>query len=146
METQTITGTGTTKRENDFKPIPSGDYLLRMNKIKEAKTRAGDPCLQVSYEVVRKVGDEDNKSGTKNRLIFETFVLKHSNPKVVEVAKDRIGKLLKAVGVDDGLEGIGGDVSKLNNYTDLPFIGDVMIDDNEKLLKPTNKVRKFKRR
>ena len=96
-----------------FEPLPEGDYLVRMNRVTEKTSKAGNKMLAVGYQVVN--GD------FKDRLIFENFLLEHSNPKVSEITNERIDKYLKAIGIDEGLDGIDHDLSKLEDNLEIPF-------------------------
>lgn len=142
----------TTNKENKmgrtpFQPLPNGEYLVRMNKITESLSKTGKKMLKVSYQVVKKVGDTDNESKSKNRLIFETFIVDGSGGKAEEISKERISKYLKAVGVENGLAGIGSDLSVLaNEYTELPFIAEVTVKDDGKGFGPRNIIKSYKRR
>ena len=68
------------------------------------------------------------------------------NAKVGEIARDRIDKYLKAVGQSEGLEGIGQDLSKLNNYLELPFIAVVGTQAGSNGYPDSNKIKAFKQR
>ena len=133
--------------KKEFQPLPEGDYLVRMSRITEVVSKAGNPMLKISYQVVKKVGDTaENESRAKNRLIFENFITEHSNPKVAEITNDRLDKYLKAVGVEAGLDGIDNDFSKLDDYLELPFIAVVAIQAGNNGYKDSNKIKAFKRR
>lgn len=97
----------------------------------------------MSYQVIKPIGQENEAA--KNRLIFEDFILEHSNPKVGEITRDRLNKYLKAVGESNGLEGIGNDFSKLEEYLEMPFVASVKIESNEGYT-PRNKVSNYKSR
>jgi len=130
-----------------FEVLAEGDYLVRMSRITEVVSKAGNPMLKISYQVVKKVGDTaENESKAKNRLIFENFLTEHKNPKVAEITRDRLGNYLKAVGVENGLEGIGDDFSKLDDYLELPFIAVVGISPGTNGYADSNKIKAFKRR
>lgn len=133
--------------KTEFQPIPEGQYLVRMSRCSQEPTKNGHPAIKVSYQVIKKVGDsDDNESKTKNRLIFETGLTEHKNPKVAEITRDRMGRYLQAIGVDSGLDAIGGDLSKLSDYLETPFLADIGIEEGTNGYKPTNKVKKFSKR
>jgi hypothetical protein len=145
--TTTTIPTGGTMEKKDFEPLQDGEYLVRMNRITEKKTKAGDPMLSVGFQVISKVGDAENETKSKNRLIFENYILEHKNPKVGEIARDRLGKYLEAVRVEGGLDGIGHDLSKLENYLELPFIAVVGVQESKNpAYGPSNKIKAFKQR
>jgi len=124
--------------KNPFEPLSEGDYLVRMNRVTEKTSKAGNKMLSVGYQVVS--GD------SKDRLIFENFLLEHSNPKVSEITNERIDKYLKAVGVDDGLEAIGHDLTQIDQYLEIPFMAGVRIQAGNNGYKDSNKIASFKRR
>jgi hypothetical protein len=133
--------------KTEFKCLDEGEYLVRMSRITEVVSKAGNPMLKISYQVVKKVGDtSENESKAKNRLIFENFLTEHKNPKVAEITRDRLDKYLKAVGVDDGLSGVDDDFSRLEDYLELPFIAVVGIQAGSNGYKDSNKIKAFKRR
>lgn len=138
----------TTTHSNDQKyaPIPEGEYLVRMQRINEKTTKAGDPALSVSFQVIKKIGDEEDTSKTKNRLLFDYLVLEHNNKDVTKITRERVDKYLKAVGESDGINAIGGDFSKLSDYLETPLIAKVAVKDDGKGFGPSNKITSFKRR
>jgi hypothetical protein len=136
----------TNSTEQKYAPIPEGEYLVRMQRINEKTTKAGDPALSVSFQVMQKIGDTEDESKTKNRLLFDYLVLEHSNPKVTQITRERVDKYLKAVGESNGIDGIGGDFSKLSNYLETPLIAKVAVKDDGKGYGPSNKITSFKRR
>lgn len=121
-----------------FEPLVEADYLVRMNRITEKTSKAGNKMLSIGFQVVN--GDN------KDRLIFENFLLDHKNPKVGEITADRLDKYLKAVGLETGLEGIDHDYSKLEEYTDIPFIATVKIQAGNNGYPDSNRIAAFKRR
>ena len=105
-------------QKKNFEPLPEIDMLLSIDTIDEVKTKTtGDDMLKVKFKVVN--GD------FKGRTIFENFLLTHKNPKVTQIAMEKLNKLSKAIGVGngDGLDAVGGDLTVLNDYVGIPFIG-----------------------
>lgn len=101
-----------------FDPLAEGDYLMHLKEVTEKTSKAGDSMVTAVYEVVE--GEE------KGRLIFDNYLVTCAkNPEVPEFAKNRIGKFLQAVGVQEGFAGIGSDYSQLEEYTGKAFIGNV---------------------
>ena len=99
-----------TETTTNYKPLDAGEYLVELGSIKEKTTKKGDPMLTLTYQVKRAVGEEAGApSKAKGRLIFDNLIIQHEKPKVVEIAQERANKFLKAVGVEEGLDGIGGD-------------------------------------
>jgi hypothetical protein len=133
--------------EANYKPLEAGEYLVELGSIKEKTTKKGDPMLTLTYQVKRKVGEEaGTPSKAKGRLIFDNLILSHANPKVEEITRERASKFLKSVGVDDGIDGIGGDYSKLKEYIEMPFIAKVKVEAGTNGYPDSNKVTSFKRR
>jgi hypothetical protein len=133
---------------NEFTPIEANEYLLRMGKFKEAPTKNGKGRLiSAGFEVV---------SGEfKGRLVFHNFLTEHTTPKAQEIGREQLSNYLSAVGVEGGLEGINQDLTQLENYTELPFIGKVVIEDPQEYMdasgvaktsKARNKIVAFKAR
>lgn len=140
------TETSTNANEPKYAPIPEGEYLVRMQRINEKTTKAGDPALSVSFQVMKKIGDDNDESKTKNRLLFDYLVLEHKNADVTKITRDRVDKYLKAVGESGGITAIGGDFSKLSDYLETPLIAKVAVKDDGKGFGPSNKITSFKRR
>jgi len=125
-----------TTEKNEYTPIPEGDYLLRMNRITEKAIKGGKgTLLSAGFEVIK--GDH------KGRLVFHNFIVDHTNPKAVEIGTDQLDKYLRAVGVEDGFEGLGFDRGSLEEYTELPFTGAVKIQEPNPGYKAQNKIVKF---
>lgn len=134
--------------KGEFKTLSDGDYLVRMTRVEEVTTRKGDAqMVKATFQVVN--GDD------KNRLIFETFLVEHPKEIVEKIGKERLSKFLQAVGVADGLEGIGNDRTQLENYTELPFIATVKTEEGNEYTnkdgilvqgKDRNKIASFKSR
>jgi len=131
-----------------FDPIPEGDYLVRMNRQEEATTRNGGKMIKASFQIV--------KGDYKDRLLFENFLVEHTSKKAVEIGKDRLSNYLKAVGAEGGLDTIDQDLSRLEDYMELPFIAKVVVKEEEQYLdkatgqtktaKASNKIVTFKAR
>lgn len=136
-----------TNATTNYKPLDEGEYLVELGSIKEKVTKKGDPMLTMTYQVKRKAGEEaGTPSPCKGRLIFDNLITNHSNPKVEEISRERADKFLKAVGVENGIEGIGGDYSKLKEYLETPFIARVKVEEGSNGYGPSNKITSFKRR
>lgn len=123
---------------------------MRMNKVKETRSKAGDPALNVSYQVIKKVGTEDEG---KNRLIFDFLLLEHKNPICREITDKSLNSYLKAIGKSGGLEDIDNDFSRLDDFLDSPFIAVVGIKEEDKInpktgqpYEPKNIIKAYKAR
>ena len=132
-----------TQSKKTFEPLSEGDYLVRMNRLNEKTSKAGNLMLSAGFEVIKKVGTD---AEGENRLIFENFLLEHTNENAVKISRDRISKYLKAVGVDGGLESLGEDVSKVTDFLEIPFIASVKIQEGSNGFGPSNKITAFKQR
>ena len=138
-------GKMSTGKKNDFKPLPAGEYMLRMNRITNKVTAKGDKAISVGFEVVKKVGDTDaNESKSKNRLVFEFLCLENANPQTVEITNEKINKILMAVGEAKGLEAIDYDISKLSKYLHRPFLGQLKVKAGTNGYPDSNAITSFK--
>jgi hypothetical protein len=110
---------------------------MRMTEMSEKTTKAGNKMLVARFQIIN--GD------FKNRIVFENFLLDHSNEKVVEISLNRLDNYAKAIGIEGGLEELGNDVGSLSNYIESPFIGSLKQKEpyNGKV---DSRVAKFKRR
>ena len=122
-----------------FEPLPEDDYMVRLSRAEEKKTKKGDRMITCGFQVA--------KGDFKDRLVFENFVVEHDNDKVVEIANEKLDKFLKAVGVEGGLEGIGHDYSQLNDYAELPFVATVKVKESKNpQYGPSNTISSYKMR
>ena len=131
-----------------FAPLENGDYLIRMNRIEEKTSAKGGKYLSAGFEVIN--GDN------KGRLIFHNFMTEHTNPVVIDIGKQQLSKYLLAVGVENGLEGIGEDLTRVEEYTELPFVatldiqkGNEYVDritGKKKMGKDRNVIKSFRKR
>jgi len=133
-----------TTEKPTFQPLDAGDYMVRLSRFEEKKTKNGAGVLISSgFEVVN--GEQ------KGRLIFHNFLVEHTNPKAQEIGNNQLDDYLKAVGAG-GLEGINNDRTLLEQWTEIPFIAVVNIeepssykaaDGTMKKSKPRNNIKKF---
>ena len=132
-----------TQVKTDFPPLEAGDYLLRMQRITEVKTKGGNPMIKASFQVVKKVGGEAEEKGIQGRLVFENFVMEHNNPKVGEISRDRLGKYASAVGITKDLD---GDFSELGDYLETPFVGTLKVKEGNNGYPASNTISSFQAR
>jgi hypothetical protein len=131
-------------KKGDFPALPEGDYLIRMSRYSESPTNAGNGVLgKAGFEVV--------SGESKGRLVFHNFLVEHTTPKAQEIGNSQLDSFLKAVGVNDGLEGIGNDRTRISEYLELPFTASLVIEAPKeyapgKISKERNKIKTFKRR
>jgi hypothetical protein len=127
-----------------FQPLEAGDYLVRMNRYEEKTTKNGaGKIISAGFEVVS--GEQ------KGRLVFHNFLVEHTNPKAQEIGNNQLDDYLKAVGAG-GLEGINNDRTLLEQWTEIPFIAVVNVeepssykaaDGTMKQSKARNNIKKF---
>lgn len=103
--------------DKKFEPLPDGDYLMRLTEIKEKKTKNGDDMITGKFQVVK---GPEGVDGAKNRIVFENFLLTHSNPKVVDITMSKLNKLATATGI--GTEISVDNVGAINDALEMPFI------------------------
>lgn len=137
--------TGATKT---YEPLPENEYLLAMDRVEEVATKNGKGrMLKTSFKVI---GGE-----FENRLVFQQFITRHTSAMAQKIGNEQITKFLKAVGVDGGLDALGHDLSQLGDYTGIPFIGKLVVEEPQEYVdaqgitrtsKAKNKVVAFKAR
>jgi len=141
--------------KKDFTPLPSGEYLVRMNRFEDVTTSKGGKAAKTSFQVIKSVGGDPEEKGVKGRLVFHYFNYENANPKAQEIGNEQLDNYLKSVGVEGGLEGIGYDIPRVGDYLEAPFIaklGEVAEkeytakDGSLKTAKATNKITSFKSR
>jgi len=101
--------------KKEFPPIDSGEYVGILKEAKLEKMKNGNgKRIAMRFEV--QVGDE-------KRLIFHDLTTSHvKSPVAVEIGRKGADLFLKAVGVEDGLEGVGEDMTAVMDYTDKELI------------------------
>jgi hypothetical protein len=129
-----------------FEPLPSGDYLARMNRFEEKDTKNGKgKLISAGFEIVS--GEE------KGRLVFHNFLVEHSSPKAQEIGNKQLNEYLEAVG--SSMDELNHDRTLLEQWTEIPFTIIVGIeepsqytaaDGSTKTSKARNKVKKFMKR
>lgn len=125
MEQQTA---GQEKKKYDT--IPEGTYRLRMKNYQVKESKAGNTYISAAFELMT--------DPYKKRLVFETFLLTHPNPKAVATAYDRLTKYLKSVGFKGKFE---GEPTILDNYIESPFNGGIVVKTDDQ--GSQNKVKTF---
>ena len=79
------------EQKTEFLPIEAGDYLVRMNRVNEEKTKNGKGVMvKTGFEIVS--GD------AKGRLVFHNFLVEHTSPKAQEIGNKQLNQYLDAVG------------------------------------------------
>lgn len=106
------------QQEKIFEPLPEADYLLSLKSVEDRKSKKGDDMVTVVYEVM----DGDHKG----RLIYDNFLVTcAANADVPEFARNRVNRLVQALGVTGGFDELNNDYSGLTDYLGKPFIGSI---------------------
>lgn len=79
------------KAAKTYTPLPEGEYNLVIEKAEEKDSKNGDPMLSLKFKV-----DGGQYDG---RFLFETVMLSHSNPKVVEMGQRKLHSIMLLTGV-----------------------------------------------
>ena len=127
-------------QERKYDPIPAGEYMV----IVDAKGFKGESENSKGTGVNLRMAFKTIGGSHSDRLIFENFCVEHSNPVAVEIANRRLDDYLKAVGFNEGIEGLNGDRTLLENYINKPLLAEVVIEPEKNGFGPNNKIKKFK--
>ena len=68
---------------HDFKPLPEGKYLCRLDNVEEASTKNGDEMWKLRFEVT--------SGENKGRYIFDNLVFTNAAMKRVKLVCSRLG-------------------------------------------------------
>lgn len=79
-----------------FEPLPKGKYVAVITETVQAESKAGDPMLKVTLEVI-----EGQYTGRK---IFDQFMLQHPNEKAQLIGLQRLKSIRLAVGKPNSVE------------------------------------------
>lgn len=94
-----------------FTVLPAGQYRLMITASVEKPTKAGTgTLLELTYDVI--------EGPAKGRKIFETFNLVNPSPKAVEIARQQLAKLCRAINRMR--------ITGPNDFLNAVFIGDVI--------------------
>ncbi len=80
-------------KENEFAPLPVGEYLLISDgaEVKETKNGTGE-YINVKYKVLG-----PSNSG---KFLFQMFNIKNDNKKATEIGLSQLKSYMKAAGID----------------------------------------------
>ena len=134
--------------KKEFKAVQSGEYVGVLKEASLEKMKNGNgKRIAMRFEI--------DVQGEK-RLVFHDLTTQHkTSDKAVEIGRKGAELFLKAVGVEDGLEGVGDDMTAVMDYTDTPlviYVGQdkpreyVDKEGNTKMSKLKNRVLTFKSR
>jgi len=103
------------ENKKKFEPIPEGEYVVTLDKAEKEpfKNGSGDK-LSLVFKVAK--GDH------KDRLLFHDLPIKHKSPKAEKFGRKGADILLKAMGVEGGIDEVGEDMTSLADY-----VGDQVI-------------------
>lgn len=120
--------------QDDFSPIPPGDYQLQCVEVLLAHSNAGNRMVKAQFQVLG--GEYDN------RRIFENFNIEHGNGKVVEIAMRGIKSWAIACGLT-GNERLT--MGLLKSLEGVEFLASVKIEqDKTGQYGPQNRIRAYK--
>lgn len=135
----------TIEQKKEFLPIPSGEYVGILKEACLEKMKNGNgKRMAMRFEV---------ESDDEKRVVFHNLTVAHVSPKAVAGGKRGAELFLKAVGVEEGLDGVGQDMTAVMDYVNKPLIivvgqepprDYVDAEGNEKRSKARNKVITFK--
>ena len=101
-----------------FEALPNGEYLVRLIQLDERESSKGDAMLTGRFQVVK---GPEGVEGAKGRLIFENFMLTHSNDKAVKVSMAKLRNYANATRL--GIEGsIEENIEAISDSLETPFI------------------------
>lgn len=124
--------------KKSYDPLPDDSYTVSLNRIREKSTKAGNgTMIDVSFQVV--------DGEFKNRLIWDSFLISHSNPKAAGIGLQRLDSMLKSMGVYGGFEALGNDSGELEQFIGKQFIVNTAVESNPGY-KPRNVVKKYSRK
>ena len=124
--------------KKSYEPLPDDSYTVSLNRVGEKSTKAGNgTMIDVSFQVV--------DGEFKNRLIWDSFLISHSNPRAAGIGLQRLDSMLKSIGVYGGFEALGNDSSQLEEFIGRQFIVNTAIESNPGY-KPRNVVKKYSRK
>jgi Protein of unknown function (DUF669) len=90
--------------------------------VDQKQSKAGDKMISARFQVA--------KGDFKDRLIFENFMITHSNSKVTEISQRKLTDLYNAVGLDvTGEESLPDLVAGIGETFEIPFLAGVEIKE-----------------
>ena len=124
--------------KKSYEPLPDDSYTVSLNRVAEKSTKAGNGTLvDVSFQVT--------DGEFKNRLIWDSFLISHPNPKAAGIGLQRLDSMLKSMGVYGGFEALGNDSSQLESFIGKEFIVNTAVESNPGY-KTRNVVKKYSRK
>ena len=90
------------------KTLPEGRYEVRVSRVEQRESRAGNPYRSVTFEVT--------KGPSAKRLAWANFNLDHPNEKAAQIAGEEWASFCEAAGIEadpsgDGQDAIGKELA-----------------------------------
>ena len=124
--------------KKSYEPLNDDNYTVSLNRVGEKSTKAGNGTLiDVSFQVT--------DGEFKNRLIWDSFLISHPNPKAAGIGLQRLDKMLKSIGVYGGFEALGNDSSQLEQFIGKELVVFTNVESNPGF-KPRNVIKKYSRK
>tara|TARA_A100001037_G_scaffold306016_1_gene348659 strand:+ start:2870 stop:3277 length:408 start_codon:yes stop_codon:yes gene_type:complete len=127
-----------TQEKKSYEPLANDNYTVSLNRVGEKSTKAGNGTLiDVSFQVA--------DGEFKNRLIWDSFLISHPNPKAAGIGLQRLDKMLKSIGVYGGFEALGNDSSQIEQFIGKELVVETAIEENPGY-KARNVIKKYSRK
>lgn len=135
------------KEKKTFEPVPEGEYIVTLDDAKEEKFKNGSGRkMTLKFKIAK--GDH------RNRVIFHDLPIEHTSQAYTASGRKGGDLLLKALGVEGGMDAVGEDMGVLMDYIGDQVVASVYIEkgntyekDGKTLQgKDKNKIRLFKTR
>ena len=124
--------------KKSYEPLSDDNYTVTLNRVGEKSTKAGNGTLiDVSFQV--------SDGEFKNRLIWDSFLISHPNPKAAGIGLQRLDKMLKSIGVHGGFEALGNDSSQIEQFIGKELVVETSVESNPGF-KPRNVIKKYSRK
>lgn len=83
---------GTVNTDNEYKPLPKGDYAARVSKAEIVTTKAGNTALKAEITLI-------GGKGIGKKKVWDYFTLVSTNDNAVSIGQKRLKGLLVAGGM-----------------------------------------------
>lgn len=124
--------------KKSYEPLADDSYTVTFNRVGEKSTKAGNgTIIDVSFQVA--------DGEFKNRLIWDSFLISHPNPKAAGIGLQRLDRMLKSIGVHGGFEALGNDSSQLEQFIGKELVVETAVESNPGY-KPRNVIKKYSRK
>lgn len=106
--TQTQGTTGNAEKKK-FDPLNPGTYVAKLDQVIDKTAKSGNSKYK---DLVFKISEGEHAG----RLIFNTRLFYQGSKRAIEVSGDKANKLVKALGVNGGMNELGNDLTALEDY------------------------------